>query len=114
MLAARLFPPSLKYHALRRPWSKETSRTVSKVSFTLLSIDSQNLETMIGLGISSAGIADFHIDGVARGLDRTKGKTPEFSPILPLTRSLSSLAILKSLSHGGGVEHFDVSRQAIE
>ena len=54
------------------------------------------------------------IDDIGRGLDKTKGGNPEFPPILSLTRPFSSLAILKSLSHGGGVESFDVSGQAIE
>ena len=54
------------------------------------------------------------IDGIARGLDRTKGQSPEFPPILALTLPFGSLAILKSLSHGGGVKNFNVSGQAIE
>ena len=49
------------------------------------------------------------IEGIGRGLDKTKGGKPEFPPILSLTRPFSPLAILKSLSHGGGVESFDVS-----
>ena len=54
------------------------------------------------------------IDGMGRGLDRTKEESPEFPPILSLTLPFSTLAILKSLSPGGGVENFNISGQAIE